>query len=311
MRRSAVASSVRGGLWGAALQKVATERVLDGAPRITLEEIVGHARLPEARKLYIDRFLDVYGADPFLVRLLVESGRFLVYHITVVLEAAQDLARRETWVTIGLLKQKMGLFGLTSGRHIDHLIARLCAVGYMELRPSDRDRRVRILRPTEILRAHDRDWIAAHYAPLQVLYPQHDYGPVMRRDPHFHAVYRRVCMPFLPLGAKLLFSVPDMMLFFDRAGGYMVLAALLQAAMRQPEHPHAAVPYAEVGDRFGISRTHVRKLLVAAQEAGLVKLHARGGHRVEILPRLWASHDRGIAAGMYIHDMAYVAATKV
>jgi hypothetical protein len=160
------------------------------------------------------------------------------------------------------------------------------------------------------LRAHDRDWLAAHHAPLTVLYPQHDYGLVMRRDPEFHAVYRRVCMQFLPLGAKLFLAVPDMMLFFDRAAGHMVLAALLHAAMTQGDHPHTAVPYADVGDRFGVSRTHVRKLLVAAEQAGLVKLHARGGHRVEILPRLWSSYDRGIAGGMYIHDMVYVAATR-
>ena len=292
------------------MEQAEIERLIGGAPRLALEDIVNHPRLPEARKLYLDRFLEVYGDDPFLVRLLIESGRFLVYHITVVLEAAQDPARRETWLTVGLLKQTMAMFGLASGRHIDHLIARLCAVGYMELRPSEQDRRVRILTPTEKLRAHDRDWLAAHYAPLTVLYPHHDYGPVMRRDPEFHGMYRRVCLPFLPLGAKLLLSVPDMLMFLDRAAGFPILAALLQAAMAEPDDARAAVSYADVGARFGVSRTHVRQLLVAAEGAGLVKLHARGGHRVEILPRLWASHDRGIAGGMYLHDIVYVAATR-
>jgi hypothetical protein len=133
---------------------------------------------------------------------------------------------------------------------------------------------------------------------------------VMRRDPHFHSVYRRACVPFMPLGAKLLLAVPDMLLFFNRAAGYPVIAALLQAAMAQGDYPRAAVPYADIGDRFGVSRTHVRKLLLAAEAAGLVKLHARGGRRVEILLRLWASHNRGIANGMYGHDMAYLAALR-
>ena len=48
---------------------------------------------------------------------------------------------------------------------------------------------------------------------------------------------------------------------------------------------HVAVPYADVGDRFAVSRTHVRKLLADAEAHRLVKLHARGGRRVEILPR--------------------------
>jgi DNA-binding MarR family transcriptional regulator len=292
------------------LEQTEIARLIGGAPRLSVEDIVGHPRFPEARKVYLDRFLEVYGGDPFLVRLLIESGRFCVYNLTVVLEAAHDPARRETWPTVGLLKQNMAMLGLASGRHVDDLIGRLCAVGHMELRPSDQDRRVRILNPTEKLRAHDRDWLAAHYAPLTVLYPEHDYGPVMRRDPNFQKVHRRTCVPFMPLGAKLLLAVPDMLLFLDRAAGYMVLAALLQAALAQPDHPHAAVPYADIGDRFGVSRTHVRRLLAAAEKAGLVKLQARGGRRVEILPRFWSSHDRGTANGMYFHDIIYLAATR-
>jgi hypothetical protein len=112
------------------------------------------------------------------------------------------------------------------------------------------DRRVRILKPTEKLRAHDRDW-AARYTPLTVLYPHHDYGLVMRRDPQFQAVHRRVCVPFMSLGAKL--SCPSRTL--NRAAGYPVIASLLQAALSSGDYPHAAVPYADVGDRFGVSRT--------------------------------------------------------
>jgi DNA-binding MarR family transcriptional regulator len=57
---------------------------------------------------------------------------------------------------------------VASSRHIDELVARLCAVGFMEQRPSDQDRRVRLLLPTEKMRAHDRDWLVAHFAPLAV-----------------------------------------------------------------------------------------------------------------------------------------------
>jgi hypothetical protein len=105
-------------------------------------------------------------------------------------------------------------------------------------------------------------------------------------------------------------TIPDVMLFFNHAGGSMVMTALLQAAMEAGD-PHTALAYAEVGDRFGISRTHVRRMLVEAQDAELVKLHGRGGHQVEILPRFWSSHDRGLAIGMYLHDASYLAAMKL
>ena len=190
-----------------------TQHLLARTPHVSLEVLLANSRFPEARKLYLDRFLEVYGHDAFLVRLLIESGRFLVYMISVVLDAGQDPERRETWFTIGRLKQLMAMFGLASDRQIDHLVSRLRAVGFIDVVPSAKDRRVKILKPTEMMLAHDRDWLAAHYAPLTVLCPHNDYGLVMRRDPAFQVVHRRTAMEFLPLGAKVMLSVPDMMLF--------------------------------------------------------------------------------------------------
>jgi hypothetical protein len=54
----------------------------------------------------------------------------------------------------------------------------------------------------------------------------------------------------------------------------------------------------------------VRRLLETAQAAGLVRLHERGGRGVEILPRLWASHDRAFACRMYLYDLVHVAASQ-
>lgn len=287
------------------------DRLVGSPPRLTIDDILHHPRLIDARRVYLDRFLALYRGEPFTVRLLIESGRFLVYHIAAVLDAGVDPARRETWLTITRLKQSLGVFGLASNRHIDGLIARLCSAGFLELLRSERDRRLRIVKPTENLRAHDRGWLAAHIAPLALLYPEHDYRAVMRQDAQFHAVYRKVSVPFLPLGAALLNALPDTMLFFNHAAGAVVQAELLRSAMAAPDYPHAAVPYIDLGERFGVSRTHVRRMLVAAEEAGLVRLHARGGRRVEILPRHWSSYDRGLAAGMYLHDLIYLATERV
>ena len=312
MRLSVGAHSLgAGGLGrGAKVDQADIERLAGGPPRLAYEDIVRHPRLTEARVVYLDRFLALYDGDPFTVRLLIESGRFLVYQIACILDASADPARRETWLTTQRLKQEMTLFGLASDRHIDGLIARLCSTGFMERKPADLDRRVRILRPTEKLTQHDSDWLAAHVAPLAALYPEHDYRPIMQHDRQFQALYRRMSISFLPLGASLLLSLPDTMLFFNHAAGAVLQAALLRAAMAAPGYPNATVPYADIAERLGVSRTHVRDLLAAAEAAGLVRLHGRGGRSIEILPRHWLSYDRGLAAGMYIHDLVYVATER-
>src|SRR5258708_30918443 len=126
-------------------------------PTVSLEEIREKPLFRGARSIYLDRFLGVYGHDPFLVRLLIESGRFLVYHLAVVLDAGQDPARRETWFTVGRLKQQIASSGVgASARQIDHLVGRLREGGFLDVVPSDNDRRLRLLKPTEKRLAHDR-----------------------------------------------------------------------------------------------------------------------------------------------------------
>jgi hypothetical protein len=86
----------------------------------------------------------------------------------------------------------------------------------------------------------------------------------------------------------------------------MIRSALQQAAMADPDAAHVAVPLTEIAERFGISRTHVRQVLVASEEAGLLRILGRGGHQVELLPRFWSTFDDRIASGMYPHDVVYV-----
>ncbi|HEU5017525.1 MAG TPA: hypothetical protein VFT69_06085 [Pseudolabrys sp.] len=284
------------------------ERLIGGAHYLSADEIARHPRFAEGRKLYLDRFLALYGDDPLLARLLIESGRFLVYHTAIVLGAGQEPERRESWLTIGRLKREVAMYGLASARHVDELVARLCDNGFLRSRSSAQDRRIHILAPTEKMLAHDRAWLAVHYAPLAVLYPHNEYGSVMRCDPEFQVRHRRAALAFLPLSSRHLASVPEMMLFFNRAAGQLILAALLQAAMSIPDDLRTAMPYEDIGDRFGVSRTHVRQLLVAAADAGLMRLE-RGGRRIEILPLLWAAYDRSIAIGMSLHDMVYAVVT--
>ena len=66
------------------------EHLIARTPHVSRAAILQNQRFAEARKLYLDHFLEVYDGDPFLVRLLIESGRFLVYMLAVVLDAGQD-----------------------------------------------------------------------------------------------------------------------------------------------------------------------------------------------------------------------------
>jgi DNA-binding transcriptional ArsR family regulator len=251
--------------------------------------------------------IQLYGDNPFLVRLLLESGRFLVHLTIMLLHAAHDPDRRETWCTVGLLKRHIVGHGVASERQVSHLIARLLTVGFVRVEPAREDRRIRLLVPTETMLAHDRRWLAAHYAPLTIIWPDRDYRAAIEGDPDYQLRHRREALTLMEAAMRIMMSVPETMLFFNRAGGHMVRSALLLAAMAQPDAPYVTVPYTELGRRFGLSRTHVRQILFAAEEAGLVKLIGRGGRSVELMPALWSSFDHGIAGGIYLHALVHQA----
>lgn len=285
------------------------ERLVGRPLRLTFDDILNHPRLPEARRAYLASFVQLYEGDPFIVRLLLEAGRFLVFHCVAVLEAAQDLSKREAWFTVAALKRQIAMFGYASDRQVDHLVARLREVKFLEQRRAPGDGRVRLLASTPKLRTHHTEWLATHYIPLATLFPDHDYGPVLARNRAFHALHCGACFPFTPLSARLMMTLSDTLLFFMHAAGPLIQNAVLMAAMDAAD-PNAAIPYIDAADRFGVSRTHVRNLMANAEAAGLVRITGRGGHSILILPRFWASYDRGLAVGMYLHDAVNLVAMR-
>jgi DNA-binding transcriptional regulator LsrR (DeoR family) len=63
--------------------------------------------------------------------------------------------------------------------------------------------------------------------------------------------------------------------------------------------------YADIGARFGISRTHVRALLEDAAQHGDVNLSGRAGRRVELQPSILQAFDHFLADAMARHAMLY------
>lgn len=125
-------------------------RLMGDIPHVALDTLVRHPRLPEARKKYMDAFLNVYERDQGIARLLIEASRFLVFQVMVVLHVSHDPARPETWATMGRLKAALSAYGMASSRQIDAMVSRLRDLGYVEVTRSEEDARVRLVRPTEL-----------------------------------------------------------------------------------------------------------------------------------------------------------------
>jgi hypothetical protein len=274
-------------------------------PYHSTEEILAHPRFRVARDAMLRGMLALYEHDAFLNRLLLEAGRNIIFVVIMCLHARYREDDRATWPTLQLVKESIAAFGigLASPRRIDDLVSRLVKTRYLEQLASPRDRRVRILAPTPKMIEQDQDWLISHYLPLQVLFPNPGYAPIMQRDSAFQLAQRTASAALFAQAGQLMARHPLIFHFMRREAGIMVLIKLVELA--GPDDTTRDVFYSDIGPRFGVSRTHVRKLLQEAERDNLVQVMHAGGHSVRLTPKLLHAFDFFIADGMAGHDLVY------
>lgn len=278
-------------------------------PKLSIDEVLAHPRFPAARSAMVREMLGLYEHSAFLNRLLLEVGRNLVFVVIMCLDARHDENNRDTWPTLRAVSRAMAGFNLASPRRVADLVSRLIKTGYLEQVLAATDRRVRILRPTQKMIAQDQDWLASHYAPLQVLFPNPGYARIIQRDPAFQRAQRLVSASFFPFAVQTLARHPTMVQFMIREGGMMIVIKLIELAGPNVDTKRKIV-YSDIGARFGVSRTQVRKLLQEAEQSGLVRLSQEGGRYVQLTQSLVEAFDRFIADTMVGHDLMYALALR-
>jgi hypothetical protein len=271
-------------------------------PQLLPQAILAHPRFAAARRAYVEAALALYENDPFLNRLLIEAARQFVFLILMCLDAACDEDDPASWPTMRLLLATMAKFGVASPRSIHSIVQRLISTGFFESRQVAADRRVRILVPTARMLEHDLAWNAAHYVPLAVMFPEADYSLPLGHDPAFHKAQRLAATVNFAYTAGQLAANPEVMLFLRHEGGIMLLMKLVQLAGERPEAWVAPISYSDLGHRFGVSRTHVRRVLEEAAARGLVQLSRRG---VVLTPTLIDAFDRLVAHTISVQDMTW------
>jgi hypothetical protein len=120
-------------------------------------------------------------------------------------------------------------------------------------------------------------------------------GFALTQQPGVHVLEKRLAL-FLAHGAPLV--------------GAAAVDGMIQMAGQPSGAEPLKVSYADLGGRFGVSRTHVRKLLEDAEELDLVRLTQGGGQFVELLPPVLQAFDRLVAEAISGLDLCYQLALR-
>lgn len=152
------------------------------------------------------------------------------------------------------------------------------------------DKRMRILRPTDRLIAHDRDHLATYHRFLLDLYPGRGYEWTIGKDPRAQVAIRKAALRDTPQAMAFMRHAPFMM-FLARDAGYLAFLLVAQAELADSAE---TMSFTEIARRLGVSRTHIRNLFLEAEAAGYVRL-GDPGTPVTILPALWRAYDHFLA----------------
>jgi hypothetical protein len=272
------------------------------------DEILAHPRFPQARAAFVKANLAIYEHNPFLSRLLLETGRTALFIVIMCVYARHDRNNRATWPTLKMVTEWTVRLGVASPRRVYDLVRRLIATGYLEQRAPPQDLRTRIQTPSAKMIAHDQDFLVSQYLPLQVLFPEPGYAPIMQRDPAFQLTQRQELANLFARGARIMAGNPAMRTFMGRDAGATILLKLMQMVGPTGEASPLEISFAGLGASFGVSRTHVRNLLRQAEAQALVRVNGDNGPFVAAMPALVEAFDRFVAESMASHDLIYVRA---
>ncbi len=256
----------------------------------------------ETRDRLIAGKLALYEGNHLFNRLILEEGRFLCYLAALSLHASQDMAQPSTWLTLGRLQREVTELGVASRNRVEAQVSCLRKYGFLTQQPHASDRRVRLLVPSAALLARDAGILGLLVDGLS------DFGlsPTDgRRGPlpaELHRGMRRATLPLLPGLSRIIRRHLPLAPFFAHDCGYMILLLLLRGGRESGDNT-ISTGYQRLATQTGVSRTHVRRIVEAARDAGLLTTTARGGHDIRLTPTIWHAADRWFADKFALTDL--------
>ncbi|WP_228259558.1 hypothetical protein [Siculibacillus lacustris] len=266
------------------------------------EEILAEPGFPRARSAYIVEMLEQHEDQPALNQMLFDEGRAFIFLTIITMHAGYLPDDRNTWPTIQLLQQEMTKHGIASGGRVRDLVRRLSDIGYLDVETAPGDRRVKLLKPSQKMLSQDQRILRVYYRPLHELFPVPGYPEPMRGDPQFQAMARQIGFAFIDHARRFIMANPTIAFFLPRQAGIMVLTKLMQLWLETEADAAQEISFIDLGESFGISRTHVRELLRGAGSQGLLRLR---GNSVTLEPGCRAGFDRFLADTMAGSDLVY------
>lgn len=252
-----------------------------------------HPRFHEAVGTAVGGLLEMYNRNGLPNRVVNDRGRVIASLMALYLHFAP--ASEGEGGAVGLTTSRFQAFcaelELCSPGRARSLLALMRYAGYLVPAPDQAaDRRQRRLVPTDrLIELHRQRWTRIFEAMALVMPEKGRKALEAHHRPEFTAAFVRHLGAMYLAGFRPLYHAPDLQRLVESNAGLLVIASLFLATTDNgseiPDGTVVPVSMSALSARFGIARTHARKLMVDAAGAGLVR-RTSGSETVVVLPRL-------------------------
>lgn len=235
---------------------------------VSLETLLRHPRFEEAARLYVRLNLEACLGNPTIRQILGNSARHVAFSLISTLSASEGKDGGAPLLLQSRVIDMIQAMSLSGHGKIERLINRMADQGMIVREPLDTDRRAKSLRPTEAFLELDDILCAIHARPCALLIDDPLVAGVARGDRTVTRQMRASAMPLIEGGGAMLMRNPQMLHFLMADAGWVILYALVDAIWRD-DKPAQRVD--AIAQACGVSRPHVRNLLMKARDFGLLE----------------------------------------
>jgi hypothetical protein len=251
-----------------------------------------HPRMLDGLAAYAALIPDYFSNNVILNKVVTEAWRFEMLVYALYLHDSRDPADPRSGLTVANLQKICAQQNCASRGRVLAILGMMRIAGYLRASRSPLDSRVTHLEPSAAFLAVVEGWNHRMFQIIDAVTLEDGLAIAHQADPDFGRAMRVRGAQRLLRGWKLLDPFPEVAHFVSRDGGWMLLLTCVAEAMRLGEGRRivpVSVDLAPFGARFGVSRSHLRRLLESAHDVGLLEAAPRNGACILMSQKLVAS----------------------
>lgn len=205
---------------------------------------------------------NIYKNHPMFYKIIFRNSRFIICSAMLAIFYTQNEAA---------LKDIKSFFkgkNIISENSLDSFLFFLRVGRWLEVKKAEQDRRTLLFTPTENALRQAHELVSSMALPYQVLAPEIPVADLLEQDwflPAFFKGYGQLMIQEI----YLIDLVPQAALFITKDAGHMVLLMLFMESIRHNSHM-LLLSSAEIAKFSSVSRTHINRILLAAEKSGLL-----------------------------------------